>query len=191
MADQLPVNFATPTEGSIASYNYTDVADGTGVIVFYGAITEDDSGSDYILTTKTTPSRGIAENRYINQTNSPYDFDLTAFNLPRTVKGTATAHFEIAVGSTNAVTPTVQVQKVSNSVVTNVSAVITGPTQATNAYVYNMDIPLTKTHFKKGDILRVVVTHNTAADTDINCDPSGERYNALPLQFHIPFDLDL
>ncbi len=34
MADILPTNFPAPTERSIATYNYTDIAEGTGVVIF-------------------------------------------------------------------------------------------------------------------------------------------------------------
>ena len=45
----LPNQYAIPGEKSIASYNYTDIAEGTGTIVFYGGVWEDSTGNYYNL----------------------------------------------------------------------------------------------------------------------------------------------
>ena len=86
MAEVLPVAFPIPGESAIASYSYTDIAEGTGVVSFYGAETYDTTASTkYILTTNSI----ISNNPEIISPNGNYDFDLTPFNMPKTIKGTA------------------------------------------------------------------------------------------------------
>ena len=46
MAENLPVNFAIPGEGVIAAFNYTDIAEGTGIQVFYGRHNLNESGGN-------------------------------------------------------------------------------------------------------------------------------------------------
>jgi hypothetical protein len=86
MADNLPINFPLPSEGSIASYNYKDLASGLGYVSFYGATFLDSTETvvysliDNVIQSyqeKTTP--GI-------NTNTTYDLDAT-FNYPCVLNG--------------------------------------------------------------------------------------------------------
>ena len=82
MAEVMPINFPLPSENAVASYNYTDMAEGTGVTVFYlvGAT------GDNILTTQTVYADDIENATAETELTSDYvklmdtDYDLSPFN---------------------------------------------------------------------------------------------------------------
>lgn len=83
----VPIFYRKTPEGSIATYNFIDLAEGTGVVQYYGAKV---SGA-YLLTTNqlysdeiTTSGTAITSSAYV-QSNS-VNFDLT-FNKPQNIKG--------------------------------------------------------------------------------------------------------
>ena len=92
----IPDTFGIRGERTIASYDYYDIAEGTGNIVFNIAVTSTSTGQDYILTSQTPLSEeaeifittgGIANT--IMAIRDTKDYDLTEFNLPKNIKGTA------------------------------------------------------------------------------------------------------
>lgn len=102
MVKLLPQNFPPQTPSAIASYSFTDIASGTGVVNFLGAVTQNDTTKDYILNTTELASNDIfvsggatfagntAWTEVINK-----DFDVV-FNLPQTIKGTA--YLSVGIG---------------------------------------------------------------------------------------------
>lgn len=205
MADVLPVNFPIPGESSIASYNYTDIAEGTGIVSFYGAIAGVYPGTlanlSFILTTNQVYSE---EPTRISP--GAMTFKLAAFNTPKTIKGTAYASIPIYEASAGEYYVKVQVQKDSGGSVSNCSSEISGtPINGNGAHKMDLiPIALTTTHFKKGDILQIVVTPTGggAGDEEIGIDPQGRAGNYInssltsppmttQMKFFIPFKLDL
>lgn len=191
-------SFIRSGEGAIASYSYNDVADGTGVIIFYGA-SQANNSEDYILTTQTIKSQSITIS---NSSNVTYNFDLSAFNLPRTIKGTAfiTMGCYNSSASNPPQTFTFQVKKDSGGNVTNCSSAITPafPTGNTENKDICAEIPLTQTNFKKGDILRLAITINTTGgslkfgiDPADRADPTAALTASRQLKFYLPFRVDL
>jgi len=197
-------SFLRSAESISANYSYVDVADGTGVIEFYGAQTYDTTNSTkYILTTNSIYSN-VPE---IVNPSGTYNFDLSAFNLPRAIKGTA--YFSVGMymntAATNGYFITAKIQKSSGGVVTDCSSAFQGATLNSNG-IWKMiliAIPLTPTHFKKGDFLRLnlVVDGADNGEWAMGCDPTGRNGTYITsalvspsmstkLTLNIPFQID-
>ena len=164
MAEVMPINFPLPSESAVASYNYTDIAEGTGVTMFYLAATHGDN----ILTPNQIYSEVIEHSTgaHILTTdfvkNMDVDYDLSAFNSPRTVKGTAYINFtgHIWKSGTAVVTAkfTIKVRKWDGTTETEIGNATTAEiTDAAGYKLTALAIPLTQTHFAIGDILRVTI----------------------------------
>lgn len=203
MAEVLPVAFPIPGESAIASYNYTDVAEGTGVVEFYGAETYDTTATrKYILTANQITSNTAD----LISPNGTINFDLSPFNSPRTIKGTAYFSVGMYESSSAAYYITAKIQKSSGGVVTDCSAAFQSDTIQANG-VWKMvlvAIPLTQTHFKKGDFLRLNLDVHGAnnGNWSMGCDPTGRSGTYInstltapsmttKLTLNIPFKLDL
>jgi len=190
----VPVTYRTGGEGAIASYNYTDISEGTGVVVLNGFSTEaSGAGIEYKLTT-TTPYSS-----YIETSGAPWVFNLSAFNLPKTIKGTAIVKLAayLISGAPTEHTLTVSIQKVTTSGTTTLGSVETP--QLSNPINYTLNIPLTETNFKKGDNLRLNIAKNGGAPIVLAHDPANREGSYIKpvttfptkLIAHIPFKLDL
>ena len=190
-------------EGSIASYTFTDIAEGTGVVKFYGAVTNAPAAA-YMLAANPEYSSDI-ELDLQDAGTTTLNFDLAPFNLPKILTGTAYFSCGLYCGSLNdSVKVMVQLKKVSAST-TDVSSEITSETYTGVTPDFGMvllPLPLTKTHFKKGDILRLVVKFvKTGANATayMGYDPIGRdgaqitaaRGLTSQLTINVPFDLDL
>ena len=193
----VPNLFRKSAEAAVASYDYTDIADGTGVRTFYATATKQGGTVDYALIQTEEYSRlievGIGENQNIN-------FDLTAFNLPQTLKGTA----YVVIGATESVGDnyviTVQVQKWDGTSETNCSSVVTETVNATSPMLL-MKVPLTQTNFARGDTLRlnIISAGVGSGDHGYGIDPKGRdgtyvkasNSQTTQLKFLCPFKIDL
>ena len=166
MAEVMPINFPLPSESAVASYNYTDMAEGTGVTMFYLAATKGDN----ILTPNQIYSDVIeySTGAHILTTdfvkNMDVDYDLSAFNSPRTVKGTAYINFtgHIHKSGTAVATSkfTIKVRKWDGTTETEIGNATTAElsSAANHNYILTaLAIPLTQTHFGIGDVLRVTI----------------------------------
>jgi len=157
--------YTRTAQPAIASYSYTDIADGTGVQKFYGAKL---SGS-WLLTTQSIYSQSIFSQVTVNSTSGTLllaDFE-TTFNLPKVVKGdvviTAPIMHDTSTSGERKADLKINIYKVTTGgVATNIgsgsalqySDTGTGQT-AVNDRVRIAKVPLTQTHFGKGDILRI------------------------------------
>lgn len=208
----LQQKFTREQESPIATYNYTDVAEGTGIITFYAAANTVSGGViDYFLTTDST-----LRSDPITGTAASYDFDLSAFNLPRTIKGTGviTGSFCVESESGNAGvyasgSITVSVIKYDGSTETVIGTAYSneikqqgGTVGASTTEHYCLPLSLTKTHFKKGEILRVSIDMNKSGTYGgesfkwhIGHDPADRDEDEMTdntiTKVNIPFDLDL
>jgi len=199
---------------AIASYTYTDIADGTGVQKFYGA----KISGGWLLTPQAIYSEKLFSLVTPNGTSGTIllaDFE-TTFNLPKTVKGNMVINAPIMHDTSSdglrTVNVTVNVYRVSSGTATNIGmekAVVysesgTGQTPV-NDRVRIVNIPLTQTHFKKGDTLRINVREE-AYNANGSCifygyhDPAGRSTTSptitdgtIPtkLEFYVPFKIDL
>ena len=178
-----------PTPPSaIASYDYSDIADGTGVKNFYAcqSIASGAYGTAYYLTTDTSIISGRVAEKLQNKSGlvSDMNYDVV-FNLPKIIKGNVRISLGQGVsGDTVSVTLRLSLYKISDGVTTQIgNSVDTDKTTQTGAgqtsHTRNLTIDTSeRIHFKIGDTLRlnvkmygqVGVAPNTMG---YGCDPAG------------------
>lgn len=104
MTQRLPQNFKRINPPAIASYNYVDIAEGTGVVIYYGAQTNESNTDDYILTTQTPYSNEKTTQGQASQNGEhqilDIDFDIE-FTLPKIIQGTVIGQIPWVSGNTN------------------------------------------------------------------------------------------
>lgn len=201
MATGLPINIPVPSEPVLVSYNFTDIADGTGVVTLYGFTTEDTGGIAYNLGTESVRSATISTGE------GTYTFDMKPFNTPRIAKGTAILSITIGVPNTNQGKLTAKISNATQAV--DITSVITSPTFAgtpapATAKSYLLKLPITQHSFRIGDVLRltIVLTHVAGGDAvEIGHDPQNRdgayivpaTYSAhtTVMKLNMPFKVDL
>ena len=171
---QIPEIFPTVPPSAIASYSYTDIAEGTGVVTFYGANTVDNAVTKYVLSTvpvysndKLTVGAGGEAASDDIRVNAPFD---VVFNLPQNIKGKLTAQVSWIQGHTTsaggASTGYVIVKVIhvdSDSQETPIAQNIKSdthdvPTLESKGKTVNIEINITSNiHFEKGETLRITV----------------------------------
>ena len=170
----VPLAFPQPSEAAVASYDWTDIAEGTGIVLYHAYVSETSTGDDNHISTaelysrkiETTATTGSASYALIIEK----DFDLTAFNTPRTIKGTATVTMCMAVNEhqpNGAVAGGVisgyviaRVKKGTTEIASAQSQTISLDTTGVPTGISEMiNIPITIpiTHFKIGEILRLAI----------------------------------
>ena len=213
---------------AIASYDYTDIAEGTGIVALYGAGGGTDAGALYYLTKNASVISQIEKNEYwaaggLNVTTvSDIDFDLPPFNHPVTLRGNMLAAIPGGMttgGSNNSATiyVTITVRKVNaggEADIASAQSASYGWTTTKHTanpeihFLTNVLIP--RTHFKKGEILRINVAHRTARGNGVGSStPIGSGFAFQPSNndtkhftvgtqvystrtvFYVPFEIDL
>ena len=191
----LPQPFTTANP-VVATYGYTDIADGTNKQLFYASSAVTSAATTYFLTTQTTA--GAKSGTYgaiLEGAIAEQNFDLTPFNTPRTVKGTAVFSGTIGIESLSG-TVKAQIKHVRGATVTNISSQFTSPSISATSNIL-MLIPLTEKLFAEGDILRVSIDFNgTNIGQGFGIDPSGaSKVNGTvalnPCIIEIPFKLEV
>ena len=160
--------FTKTSGGAVASYNWTDIADGTGYVTFYGGLIN----TDYVLSPNAFYSDDVGTKVQSNpQTATKLiekDFDLTPFVIPKILDGYAFFNIPFGIDNTGGSSDTFDVyfvvrvikydgsteDELVNSTGATLRAVVAGSNVADVAIV-KADIP--KTLFKKGDLLRITV----------------------------------
>lgn len=167
MAENLPLNFAVPTESTIASYDWTNFAEGTGIRTFYIANGKNSAGTQYFLTTQaalvsyTTQYGGTSTTSTSAVKTDDIDYDLSPFNKPQTIRGTASLHGTWSVNDAAGggyVYLIIRVRKWDGTNETEVGS-FTSETLSSANTKRNLigTFACTETHFKIGDILRITV----------------------------------
>jgi len=153
----------------LTSYDYSDIAEGTGVVNYYGIVGKISGATTYSL----IPFQRYSDDAVITPGTSTFNIDLSAYNMPKTLKGTAYISCCMGSGNPGGGYFSVQFQKISGGTATNISSVIYSPTIGTSSAENNffMAIPLTQTSFKAGDNLRVVLIGATSGTTELGMDP--------------------
>jgi len=172
----VPIKYRGGGEASIASYDYTDIAEGTGIVTFqgYNTFMSGAAAASYHLTTSDITSYDIMTGFKDPATDGSiyWNFDTSPFNLPKLIEGTATIRFLADLRAEQAATKLnfkLTLQKFSEGAVTNIGDTITTASlfYQQSDYLKNlvvkMDVP--KTHFKKGDILRLHIVPNMYEST--------------------------
>jgi hypothetical protein len=197
-------------EGAVASYDYTDLAEGTGITEFFGYTHKETTTIGYGLSTKELYSNDI----YTKGTPTSndlqkvldLDFDV-ALNLPKTIKGKLKVSISALHHATNnAITYfIIKLRKWDGTTETEIANCQTGShtgTSTADFYVnFLSEITVPATHFKKGETIRLTVEawHDATDYTVSYCylyhDPknrnaSGSTPYTTQLIFQVPFKLD-
>lgn len=206
---------------AIASYDFTDIVEGTGIKKFFGFISNVSSGDTPALISQAVYSSKIETQVTITAGSSKeidLDFDLAAFNAPSSIRGTITVSvpFEInrgGAGASNDGFVVVRFRKWDGTTETELASVQSETLTADDATttitkMLSMIMPITGIkHFKKGETLRMTVevwgnwdSGGTAGDMIIAHDPldrDGAEITpsteeiTTKMEFFIPFDIDV
>lgn len=156
---EIPKSYPTPPPSAIASFDFTDIADGTGVIIFYGVVAISSTSTEYELITNQEVWSALVETGRSTDGTTTINFNAKNFNIPREVKGTVSASMVLGLlaGATGKLS--VEIFHVaSDDTATSIGSEITSQTKNTNDnHMIYINIPLTQKHFKKGEHIRVTV----------------------------------
>jgi len=203
----LPNKYASPEV--LVNYNYVDVAEGTGIITFYGIASEDAAVIDYhLIGTAGVYSSQVTTKRAPGAGTTTIDFDLAPFNSPRYPKGTAYFNAGMAVYNSESVHLDVQIKHWDGTTETNLSAEIASQTLtvgggANDSEMVFLKIPITTEKlFAIGDMLRLTVklTSGIGSGTvEVGHDPANRNgqylvpttKNTTIMQLQMPFRMDV
>jgi hypothetical protein len=186
----VPRVYRNSGEGVIATYNFFDIAGGSGIVTFYGATDQSGNGiltNNAISTDSVETAKVITSDNFTKEIDK--DFDVT-INKATTVDGITTINVPLTLRRTNGAPQayiTAKLRKYSGTTETEIasgtSATITEAIDDTYNHdpivLIRFDTP--QTVFKRGDILRVTLeVYAKIADAAnyviIAHDPKG-RYN--------------
>lgn len=178
----------------LTTYDYLDIEEGTGVVVFYGASSMADTTETYFLTRKALYSHSVnAQGTTVGAAPTfaktlDLDFDLTTFNLPKRVKGTCRGNITVG-GRTKSAAPNswsayaiIRIKKNDVEIANTQTATLTnfggGAINVKESQMLTFSVSLaTLTNFETGDTLRVTVeiwSHdNGSTNTGLGIDPKG------------------
>ncbi len=154
----------TTTSPVLVNFDSTDFADGTGVVKFNGADTKQDTTRTYILTRDAIYSNDILTSSVqittANAIRLDLDFDLTAFNTPRDVFGTAIVTATIKGVKNSGGMSYYYIAKIKKNdvVIASAQSETNGSDSSTDYDTMTVKIPITTlAHFAQGDVLRVTM----------------------------------
>ena len=211
----VPVKFRKSGEQSVASFSFQEFTEGNGTIIYNG-ITHDEEGTQtYSLLTPVTPSFSLATSAAASGGSATkvvdVDFDIT-FNQPAILIGTARAIFTFFLSTSTGTggNPTFFIVKLrkdsggESEIISAQTNTVNHANSTNKGYQQIMEMTVPRTHFKKGDILRVTVEGwsekngtRTAtigfAHDPLDADSGSIPDNSKTKQFkiYIPFDIDL
>lgn len=216
-----PNRYITTDEKIIASYDWTDIAEGTGIVGFWGLKLRDATGEVYRINEnafyssaiETTEAGSFTNDAVSVWTATARNFDLGPFNFPKTIKGKAIVviYWKNMLSTNTDGTLTAGIYKYSNSTETLLGSTSHTSANLGAAYLDVLEIALTQTNFKRGDVLRLKISYVTGVrggggtttcsltfgHDPLNRDgvviiPSGDPNNiTTQLKFYCPFKIDL
>lgn len=182
MADQLPINFAIPQESSIASYSWSDIADGTGFVLFYGVISRTGKGLINIWLPNDDQDPSAETNDF---TGGDYDYDTSQFNSPRTIGGTAWITQGANADGVANLSIKAELFLVRGVTETSISAQQTSSSlNTTQPEAVTFQMPIAETNLQKGDKIRLTLTiYGGTIKIYTN--------SSLGLKLYLPFKINL
>jgi hypothetical protein len=223
--DQDLTEFTTASP-QLVNYDFQDVAEGTGITLFYGFVAKDSTGSTYRLSRDILYSAQIEETTAVSTTGFhsfvkflDKDFDLSAFNIPKSIRGTAYVRFTSSQDNTSGIAGDVKyivrVRKYSGSTETDIASVesenIDWPINPAIEATFILPVTIPLTNFQKGDILRLTIEGwassdgnpgTTTGNMTIGTDPQNRDGTVIipstdttdnrttQIKFWCPFDLE-
>ncbi len=202
MANEKMAQPFTTASPLLANFSYTDIADGTGIIAYYGA----KGNNGFFLTTNSSIKSSLA---WATSSGNPGtlindDFDVT-FNKAQVMRGTLIANLPIGnqAGSPKHMDGTVTVYHFDGSTETQLGtgtqeSVVTAAVFPVEYRYLTISIPIARTHFKSGDTLRITVLVTKTGDASeayAGHDPANRArttdaaFTNSQMTFLVPFDL--
>ena len=183
----LPLKYRKSKENIVASYNYTDVADGTGVVSLFGIRGLISAGATkfYILSQNITYNDATLQSGNLKASDSPANFDLNPFSSSRVVNGNVVFTGKIVAGTASTIIFTIY--RVRNGVATSLGTDNTGNKTTTE---FMTKIPISSELFKTGDTLRVAVSVTGGTGDEglhVNSAPTTHE----PFKVYVPFDIKI
>lgn len=208
----------TTAQQAIVSYDYTDIADGTGIEIFY-LMNENTGGTDdYLLTPNIMYSNDVFSS---GTTNSEayaqmldIDFDVI-FNIPKRIRGNIVISIPFGIvtfaAAATGVYIIIKARHWDGTTETELGSAQTEPhteaaAQATDSSLKTVKIPVALTHFAVGETLRITVemwgirgADGSAAFTGFfGHDPKDRAFSTYfngagtsTTEVHVPFVLDI
>ncbi len=179
----------------IVTYDWKDNANGTGIQTLYFAQYKDNTAVGYFLAENTTIysyTEEFALDAY-SGSNSDINYDLTTFNTPRTIRGTAvlnipwhsgsdglgntaTLYFIVKIRKWNSTTST-ETEIVSATTETKTISHAGGGSRDGGYFCLTLDVP--ETLFAEGETLRVTLEAYPVNGAQIHsfhgCDPANRQ----------------
>ena len=205
-------SFLRSGEGAIASYNYEDIASGSGVIVFYAlqASTSTNGSNEqakYFLTTERIKSKYYYKQYEVFGAGAwskfcEESFDSLPFNTKRILNGRC--YFSPLFKSNGpSIYLNISVIKYSNSTEEILGNVQSGVLSGATYYRFATYLDISNKVFKKGDILRIKIEGyqyygvGSSAYVYLYYDATGRTISGTdPVEtadsiFYIPFKIDI
>lgn len=167
MVDRYPQPYTT-TSPTLVNFDSVDFADGSGMVNFQGANTKQGATKTYILTRETIFANDISTVSAAVETTDAkrldLDFDLSEFNMPKDIKGTALVTATVKGIKNSGIMNYYYIAKIrkwDGSTETEIASAQseTNSSNSTTDYdTMTVKIPITTlTHFAQGDVLRVTM----------------------------------
>jgi hypothetical protein len=210
----LPISFADTGDAAIASYDYTDLADATGITRLYGGKTQI-SGTVYLRLDKNSfignsnPNTSGSRNAADFAKSIDIDFDPSVFQLPRTIKGTLLANIPIMITANCIMYLILRVRKVTVAAAEiEIANAMSEPyATANDPYYFSVPITVPETIIEQGEKLRLTVEGwissssgtvygNVAYDPQNGIVDPGASFGAdyaageTLMQFFVPFKVE-
>ena len=199
-----------PSKPFNVNYDWIDVAGATGHIEFNGLNAFDTDGDNWILIQSDNNSivSDLGGTNLIKRTEKTTnggtsfeeDFDLTPFQLPRTLEGDAFFRIGLVGAGANVTTCiiTAKIRKWDGSLETEIASKASAAFTLLAETTRTLQITVPRTHFKKGENLRLTVTISSADSGNqyrIGHDPQDKAVASVSagntkLSLTIPFKLD-
>jgi len=188
MASRIPNTFLRAGDPIITSFDWTDIATGTGIVTFYGKRLHD--GSDFVyLLSGTDLIKSLGE---VSGAPLDLDFDST-LNKSSEVKGIAYVSGTFVISANGEqFSLSAQIFHFDGTTETAISSEITFPTQTASGdgdrKIFSLKMPITTdTVFTSGEILRVTMKLTRIAGGN---NATLEHSSSQPLIMQIPFFVD-
>lgn len=171
---EIPQAFPETGGSAVASYDQRDLANGTGITAFSLALASFSGSNTSILTQSTIYSHDAELSGSTSSTGliSDVDYDLTSFNLPQDIKGTAYVNIPNTLatgGGTGTSFLRVFLRKWDGTTETDIASAMSATLDCSSAdrgRVHLISLPITTpVHFTTGETLRLTVQQYIPAST--------------------------